>query len=183
MRLSAPDHTAIARANLCANLLARPTPAPAFSADRSSTPRLTRHAPLRDPRARAASRRTAAQTHVAPTRCTRPVRTLAARRPRSTACGAARPGGSAGSAPEGTDREAVAKNTHHGRVVDKVHARILQRRDAAQWHAGRVLVQPLPPAARVAHRLPHGLFRGPLRGSFGPDYRHSKLEMPPVESR
>ena len=51
--------------------------------------------------------------------------------------------------------QGVAEDTHHGRIVDEVHTRVLQRSDTPQRHAWRVLVEPLPPAARVAHGLPH----------------------------
>jgi hypothetical protein len=52
-------------------------------------------------------------------------------------------------------REAVSEDAHHGRVVDEMHTGILQRSDAAQRHAWRVFVEPLAPAARITHRLPH----------------------------
>ena len=52
-------------------------------------------------------------------------------------------------------RKAVAKNTHHGRIIDEMYASILQRSDTAQRHTRSVLVQSLAPAARIAHGLPH----------------------------
>ena len=67
--------------------------------------------------------------------------------------------------------QGVAEDTHHGRIVDEVHTRVLQRSDTPQRHAWRVLVEPLPPAARVAHGLPHG----------SPRPRMANLERPPDE--